>query len=228
MKAFLLTLLCSIAMMQAQESQKFIPQITISGEGKVKTLPDQVLLSFGVNNSGKDAAEVKKLNDTTLDKIIKLIKRFGIAPADYQTTQVSLHKSYETDKKKEKYFATQRISLLLKDISKYDALVMALVDEGVTIIDQVEFKSSKLESLKSEARKLAILDAKKKAQDYVEAINQKVGKAIQIMDTSQPFYPQIMSRMTYDKVEESSMPKETLAPGEIEIVNTITVSFILE
>ena len=47
--------------------------------------------------------------------------------------------------------------------------MMDLVDSGINSIQGVEFKSSKIKEYESQARKKAILDAKKKADDYVLA-----------------------------------------------------------
>ena len=46
-------------MASSQEQNKTIPQIAISGEGKVKVTPDIAIITLGVQNSGKEAKEVK-------------------------------------------------------------------------------------------------------------------------------------------------------------------------
>jgi uncharacterized protein YggE len=61
----------------------------------------------------------------------------------------------------------------LRDLSQYDALMEGLVNEGVNKIDNVVFQSSKLAQYQSEARKLAMKDAKLKAEDYVSVLGQK-------------------------------------------------------
>lgn len=227
-KAVLILMVMFSTMMQAQE-QKQIPQISVSGEGKVMIKPDHVIINFGVNNVGKDATEVKKLNDETVDKVVKFIKKFGIAPTDFQTTNVSLNRNYDYEKKKYNYQASQSISITLKDIAKYDSLMMGLVDNGINNIDNVEFKSSKIEEYKSEARKLAMKDAKHKAEDYVSVLNQKIGKAILINDSTQTYYPQPMYKGgMLAMAADASAPKETLAVGEIDVTATVSVSFILD
>lgn len=227
-KAVLILMVMFSTMMQAQE-QKQIPQISVSGEGKVMIKPDHVIINFGVNNVGKDATEVKKLNDETVDKVVKFIKKFGIAPTDFQTTNVSLNRNYDYEKKKYNYQASQSISITLKDIAKYDSLMMGLVDNGINNIDNVEFKSSKIEEYKSEARKLAMKDAKHKAEDYVSVLNQKIGKAILINDSTQTYYPQPMYKGgMLAMAADASVPKETLAVGEIDVTATVSVSFILD
>jgi len=227
-KAVLILIVMFSTMTQAQE-QKQIPQISVSGDGKVMVKPDHVIINFGVNNVGKDATEVKKLNDETVDKVVKFIKKFGIAPTDFQTTNVSLNRNYDYEKKKYNYQASQSICVTLKDIAKYDSLMMGLVDNGINNIDNVEFKSSKIEEYKSEARKLAMKDAKHKAEDYVSVLNQKIGKAILINDSTQTYYPQPMYKADMMVAAAAEIaPKETIAVGQIEVTATVSVSFILE
>lgn len=225
----LLTLVTTMNVM-SQEQHKSVPQISISGEGKVKVTPDIVVIQLGLQNNGKDAKEVKTLNDVTIDKVIKYIKKFNIPSADYQTAQMSLHKNYDYDKKKYSYQANQTVSVTLKDISKYDAFMMDVMDTGINVINGVEFKSSKMETYETEARKKAILNAKKKADDYVSVLaGQKVGKAILISDNSYTNYPQPVFMAKGMMAEaDAAMPRETLAVGEIEIVCTVNVSFVLE
>jgi uncharacterized protein YggE len=227
-KSIIILFAVAMTTMNAQENKQ-IPQIAVSGEGKIKVTPDRVVVNFGVDNVGKDATEVKKLNDETVDKVIKFIKKFGIPTADFQTTNVSLHKTYDYDKKKHSYQASQSITITLKDITKYDELMIGLVDTGINNISNVEFKSSKMEEHKTEARKLAILDAKKKAEDYVSVLNQKVGKAILITDNSQAYYPPLYKNMAYaEMATDSGATRETLAIGELEIITNVSVSFVLE
>jgi uncharacterized protein YggE len=227
-KIVLFLFLAAQTTMFAQESKQ-VPQISVNGEGRIKVVPDRVEINLGVKNFGKDAAEVKKLNDETVDKVLKYIKKFGIPASDFKTTQVSLNKTYDYDKKKQTYQAIQTIAIVLKDLTKYDQLMMGLMDNGVNSIDNVEFKSSKMEQHKSEARKLAILDAKKKAEDYVSVLNQKVGKAILITDNSSHYQPPMYKNVRFDAMEASmESNQQTLAIGEIDILTNVSVSFVLE
>ena len=57
----------------AQDNKAQVPQISVTGEGKVKVTPDRAIINVGVLNTGKDAKEVKSLNDETVDKVIKFL-----------------------------------------------------------------------------------------------------------------------------------------------------------
>jgi uncharacterized protein len=226
-KTILILSLLFMTLSNAQELKQ-VPMINVSGEGKIKVAPDQALISISLESKGVKADEVKKDNDKKIDAILKFIKKSSVAKEDFQTQRVSLNPNYDAAKKKYNYIATQSIQILLKDLSKYDELMEGLLAEGINRIDNVEFKSSKITALQSDARKLAIKDAKSKAEDFVSVLNQKVGKAIVISDNSQSFNPQpVMYRMKSMNMDESA-PRETLAAGEIEITVNVSVSFVLE
>jgi uncharacterized protein YggE len=226
----ILAVLFSTMMTQAQENKNSIPQISVIGEGKIKVVPDRAIISVGVVNTGKDSKEVKTLNDETVDKVLKFLKKSGVAAADYKTDNVSLYKNYDYEKKKYNFQASQNISITLKDLSKYDEIMMGLNDIGVNSIQGVEFKSSKMEEYEKEARKKAMLSAKQKAEDYVSVLGQKIGKAILISDNSQVYYPQPVYKNRMMAMAESAdgAARETLAVGEIEISATVNVSFVLD
>lgn len=230
MKKLVLVVLTLFVTMSHAQEQKQIPQIAVSGEGKIKVKPDQVVVNFGVENTGKDAQEVKKLNDEKIENVLKFIKKFGIPASDFQTTNVSLNRNYDYDKKKYNFQASQSITITLKNISKYDELMMGLVDNGINNISNVEFKSTEIEKYKSDARKLAIKDAKKKAEDFVSVLGQKVGKALLITDNSPNYYsPQPMFKgAMLEMSADAGAPRETLAVGEIEVIINVMASFVLE
>ncbi|WP_264522188.1 SIMPL domain-containing protein [Flavobacterium sp. N1994] len=214
----------------AQEQKNQVPQISVTGEGKVKVIPDQALINVGFQNSGKDAKEVKSLNDEVVDKVIKFLKKAGIPATDFKTNNVSLNKSYDYEKKKYNFQANQSLTITLKDLSKYDDIMMGLNDAGVNSIQGVEFKSSKMADYEKEARKNAVLNAKQKATDYVSVLGQKVGKALLITDNSQSYTPQPMYKgnMMMAMAADGATPRETLAVGELEINTNVSVTFALE
>jgi uncharacterized protein YggE len=211
------------------QEMKQVPQISVNGEGKVKVIPDQATILATIETKGNNVKDVKKENDLKMDAVLKFIKKMNLDPADYKTQRVALNPVYDYEKKKHSYNATQTIEILLKDLAKYDELMEGLVDEGINRIDNVTFQSSKLAQYQSEARKLAMKEAKLKAEDYVSVLGQKVGRAMTIADNSQPVYPQPI-RFAAMKMEmsDAAAPRETLAVGEIDITANVSVSFVLE
>ncbi|OXB02481.1 SIMPL domain-containing protein [Flavobacterium pectinovorum] len=230
MKKLVLFLTIMFMTMSYGQETKQIPLININGEGKVKVAPDQVCISATVETKGNNAKDVKKQNDEKMDAVLKFIKKMNVPTADFKTKQVALNPQYDYEKKKTSYNATQTVEIVLKDLSKYDELMEGLVQQGINRIDKVSFETSKLVQLQSDARKLAMKDAKVKAEDYVSVLGQKVGKAFVISDNSQIYQPQPMYAAMRMKESADAMgaSNETLAIGEIEVTANVSVSFILE
>lgn len=228
-KAILLLIMVSSTVFAQDVKQ--VPQISVKGEGIIKVVPDEALITVSVETINKEAKEAKRINDEISDKVLKLIKKKGISTTDIQTQRMSLSQNYDYNTKKKNYVANQTISIHLKDLSKYDELMMELVDTGINRFQGVEFKSSKIKELEKQARKNALLDAKSKAEDYVSVlVGQKIGKALLISDNSQTNYPQPVygGMMKTMAMESDVSPRETLAIGEIEIISTISATFLLE
>ncbi|WP_297333911.1 SIMPL domain-containing protein [Flavobacterium sp.] len=201
-------------------------QISVTGEGKIMVRPDEAIITIGVVNNGADAAEVKKANDATVDKVIKYLKNFKLAEKDYQTQRVYLNRNYDYEKKRHYFTASQTITINLRDLSRYDNMIIGLTDAGVNNIQGIEFKTSKQEQYESEARVKAVADANKKAEDYAKALNLFVGYALVVNDNTQTNYPRPMYAMEMKAMADSGS-QETLALGEIEITANVDITYEL-
>ncbi len=224
---YLLLALIVLQFYQTMAQEKIQPTISVTGESNIKVVPDQVSVSMTVETTGKDALSVKTTNDITVNEVIKFIKQQGILPKDFQTKYVQIGKNYDYNSKTYHYRASQSITVLIKDLENYDALITGLMQKGINRIDGISFKSSTIENLYSQARMDAIVDAKKKADEYASVLNQKTGKALYISEpgTIETPFPRYKTTML---MENSDAGRETLAVGEMEINVRVQVVFELQ
>ncbi len=215
--------------MTAQNNQSIetSPQLAITGVGKVSIVPDQVVISFGVENRADDAATAKKLNDASIAKVIAFVKSMKIAEKDYQTQRVNLYKNRDYESKTDYYQATQTMVITLKDLKKYEELMIGLMNAGINQIQGVDFRSSKIEDYQTEVRTKAVADARKKADDYAKALGQTIGKAIFVSDQNSSVSPMPRNMMLKGYAADAGAMEETLAIGEIEITSTVSIRYIL-
>ncbi len=201
--------------------------INVVGEGKMSVVPDQAIITIGAETKDKDSAKAKKTNDDIIAKVITVLKKSGINEKDYKTQQVSLYKTRDYNSKQDYFVASQSIQINLKDLSKYESLMLSMIDAGANNINGVEFKSSKVADYETEIRKKAVDNAKKKAGDFAVALNQKVGKAVMISDNSQTVYPRMYAMKAQMMSDSAESMQQTLAIGEIEITASVSISFEL-
>jgi uncharacterized protein YggE len=219
-----LVLLIGTQMMPQEKLQSFV---SVAGEGIIKVVPDQVTIRMSVENLGDDPIALKTLNDRAVEGVIQYIKNNGVEAKDVQTQYVTLNKRYDYNAKTYSFQATQTITVLLRDLKKYDVLISGLMQRGINRIDGISFGSSKSDELQSQARKKAISNAKMKAEEYAIVLNQKIGKAIQINEQGSNNPPMPMYR-TEAMMMSSDGGGETLAVGEMEITAKIQVIFELQ
>jgi uncharacterized protein YggE len=92
-----------------------------------------------------------------------------------------------------------------------------LVDQGINRIDAVTFQSSKLAQYQSEARKLAMKEAKNESRRLCFGFRSKSGACDDYFN-SQTYYPQpVYATMKAWKVVIQHNQGRTLAAGEINI-----------
>tara|TARA_R110002072_G_scaffold172324_2_gene326339 strand:+ start:2028 stop:2708 length:681 start_codon:yes stop_codon:yes gene_type:complete len=223
----LIPVLLVLLSFQIMAQEKLQSIVNVTGEGIVTVVPDQVTISMSVENTGDDVIALKSLNDKTVDAVLNHIKQSGVEAKDIQTQYVSLNKRYDYNTKTYSFHAKQTITVLLRDLKKYDPLVSGLVQRGINSIDGITFGSSKAEELKSQARKNAIANAKMKAQEYAGVLNQKIGKAIQISEQGNYNPPMPLYRSEAVMMSDSG-GGETLAVGEMEMKVKIQVVFELQ
>lgn len=202
------------------------PTVDVTGKGIVKVVPDEVTVNVRVENTGRNAKELKSLNDRIVNDVLVAAKQEGIAAKDIQTEYVRLSKNYEYNTKTYNYAANQSISIKVRDLNKYESLMNALMDSGINRIDGISFSSSNKTALESQARKKAVENAKMKAEEYAGVLSQTIGKAISISEFRQVNSPQPMYRAMAME-SDSSGGQQTLSPGEMEIQVNVNVSFLL-
>lgn len=222
-KLFLLIVLFSTIMM-AQNKEP--PTVDVIGEGVVNAIPDEVTIKVQVENEGLNPKELKQANDRIVNEVLNFIRSQKIDDKNVLTQYIRLTKNYDYQTKKYKFVANQSISILLKDLDKYEALMSGLLESGINRISGVYFSSSNKETLKAQARKKAIQNAKIKAEEYAGVLGQSIGKAIKISEYQAITYPMPRNEGMLKTMSDGG-GQQTISPGEMELRVTVNVSFIL-
>jgi len=227
MKLLRLFILLFTTMSLTAQTQTTEPLVHVTGKGVVKVTPDQVAIKVRVESEGKDAVAVKNENDASINAVIKFLRSQGLKSEDVQTEYINLNKNYDYNSKTYSYKANQSLNILLKDITQYEGIISGLLNSGINRIDGVQFISSQAATLQQEARVKAILDAKKRAETYAEALGQSIGKAVVINEASSST-PSPQLRSANFAMESSNAGGESIAPGELSITILISASFELK
>lgn len=177
----------------ADETQNVNKTITVSGESEVKTVPDVVFINFTVETMEKTAEEALVKNKLKMKGVIDHLKQKGIKPEDIQTVRFSIEPQWNyvsktTDFGEEKlrtltgYRAINTVLVRSEDVEGIGRLIDEIVSCGANQVGNIKFSIKNSQELEQRALKLAVDNARKKAETLASAAGTKVTGVISIRE----------------------------------------------
>lgn len=206
---------------QAEVSNLDTPSIAVTGESEVRIVPDEVFFNVAIVTIDKDVTVATRDNDVKLRKALATAKEFGIPAAMIQTGEISISRRENHSQALIGFEVRKSISICLKDLSKFESVLAALVKSGVNEMPGIEFRSTKMEDARTKARLTAVKAAKTKATAMAGELGEKIGRPLKISEA-----PVSFQRFAYVD-PASSRNHEGFAPGEIGVRVSVNVEFAL-
>ena len=114
--------------------------ITVTGDAEVRVMPDEVILTLGVETWDKDLNVAKNENDQRTERIVDVAKNLKIETKHIQTDYISIEPRYE-DRYEHKefigYFVRKSIVLTLRDTSKFEVVLSGVLEAGANYVHAV-------------------------------------------------------------------------------------------
>jgi uncharacterized protein YggE len=177
----LIGLLSLLLLFGCNESEKKPETIRVTGEGKVRIKPDQVILTIEVSFTEPRMADAVRLSQTTVDSVVSILKSYSNSENDVKTSSVTANKHYEYNGRTEVFkgfVAHQSIDFVLNDINQFTDLTGKLLHTRISKIGQVQFTHSKRDSLFREADLLAYDDANRSARKLCDRAERQLGRLV--------------------------------------------------
>jgi uncharacterized protein YggE len=203
---------------EASAQLENIPLVTVTGESVVKVKPDYALISVIAKkdfSSGQlatlSSVSLFQSDDNRINTITSDVEVFATTPV-YERSQ-------NTNTFSKNYV------LQVNDLSRLSKVVIDLLRRGL-LIETIDYRLTKLEEYKNEARKLAIQNAKHKAMILASASGQKIGKTHLILErelNNENWYSETLGEKTLEIYTENYI----FNIGYISIPCKVDVSFDL-
>ncbi len=209
-------------------------RIRVSGEGKIRVMPDQVTLTINAAFTKPRMVDAVRETQATVDSVISILQRYGSNKEDIKTSSVSANKDYQYIGNTTKfvgYQAQQTIDFVLHDLSKFTELTGKLLETKISSISSVQFNHSKADSILREADLIAYDDALKSAQKLAKRADVKIGKLLYIANDGSVFnasagYQPGIQLETFNKAYGGAGFK--IAPEVLEFTRNIHAEFEID
>jgi uncharacterized protein YggE len=213
----------------AQDPLAPIPSIVTNGEAIVRRAADQAFIVAAVETRARNPREAQQQNAAGMTAAQQRLTALGIARDAIRTIGYTIQQEFDfPDGRRvaKGFVARNAIEIRLDAIERVGEIVDALVQAGGSNIEQVRFAIRERALAEREALRLAVVDARARADAAAEGAGRTVDRILRIDETRQlqprPPMPMAMAARAGD--QQFSTPVE---PGEIEIRAqvTLTVAF---
>jgi uncharacterized protein YggE len=172
--------------------------VSVSATGTVAAEPDMARISTGVVTEGETAKDAIARNNAVMTKVIEGLKGAGVAARDIQTATLQVEPRYTQAKEGRPaaingYRVINQVRLTIRDVKKLGDMLDQAITLGANQVNSIGFDVANAETLKDEARKQAMANAKRRAELYAGAAGVQLGQVLQISESSSEPRP-IMSQ----------------------------------
>lgn len=195
------------------------PSLNLSATGKVNVAPDQATINFAVVTEAATAQEAMQANARQMTQVISALRRAGIGEREVQTSGLNLSAQYDYQEnaspKLRGYQATNRVTVLINDLTKVGQTADAVVTAGVNQIDGISFGLKDPSAAENQARRLAVQALQAKAALYAEALGKPLG-SIRSLTEGGGYRPEVRPMMA--RMGSASMDASTpIEAGELSV-----------
>lgn len=193
--------------------------VTVGGSGSVVAVPTTALLSLGVTSRGDTAKAALAANAREMRKVIDAVKAAG--GRDVGTQSVSLSEVLGDNGALKGYAASNMVSATIS-IKQAGAVIDAAADAGANQVYGPSLTIDDQAALYRQALKVAVTDAKARAQVLAQAAGRTLGKVTSISETGSAPVP--TEAFQKSAAADASTPVEA---GTQETIASVTVTFQL-
>lgn len=206
--------------------------ITVTGEAEVRVVPDEAILTLGVETWDKDLGIAKRLNDERIKRIVALAKKNNVTPENLRIDNISIEPRYKGEDAQEGaqeeiigYCVRTTIVLIVRDVSTFDDLLTGVLEAGANYVYGVRFRTTKVREYRDQARVLALKAAKVKAKQMAKGLRQKVGRPYAIVE--EPYERGMAPNVIQGTGGNPGEADKSIAVGQISVSARVRVSFEL-
>jgi uncharacterized protein YggE len=213
-----------------------IRTISVSGTGRVNVDPDtaDVILGVETTNASLEAAQ----NEVTesLASVTKVLTDAGVVAEDIVTSSYNIYPVPEYDRNGNYrgvsgYQVSAALTVTIRDIAQVGTILDSAVEGGATGVFGVSFYVDDPSGPASEARSLAVEDARAKADEYATASGVLITGVHSIVETSAPepvARDQEFDVAAADEAGASANQPVPISPGQSEIRVDVQIVFEIE
>jgi hypothetical protein len=216
------------ALAQEAERPGRPPEIAVVGDGMARAQPDVVTIRLGVDINAQTPADALTQTRTAAERVVQRLRQGGVAEADVQTSGLNVYpiqapttQGPPDPTKVSGYHGTASIVAQVPDAGQAGALLDAAVQAGATSVQGLSFGIRDERSLRIQALRTAIADARPKAEAAAASAGLILGgvRAVVEQPLGAPSLPGIGG------LGGGAAETQGIAPGQLSVTTRVLVFY---
>lgn len=213
--------------------------ISVSGSGEAIAVPDTAEFTFSVSQEGDTAVEVRDAATRSIDDALQALKDHSVNESDIKTIAYSLQPRYEyrpetcvrfpceRTRVQNGYTLDQTVLVKVRDLDRAGEVIEAVTNAGVQTVGGLSFTIADEDKPKEEARKMAIDNARSKADKLAEDLGVSVVRIIGFSEDGDYPRPYYAATMEAGIGGDAALAKTTpsVPAGENSVTSQVTITY---
>jgi uncharacterized protein YggE len=197
-----------------------------SGEGVVKRAPDRAWVQVTVESRARSPREAQKLNAAAMSAVLQKLKSAGLPGDAIQTRAYDLQPEYDYANGKQTlrgYLARNSLEVRVDDLPRLGEVLDVAVSSGANAVGNIRFDLKDRDAAEREALRLAVDDARKRADAAASGAGLQVERVVRIEEhrmVETPPRPVMMAM----RAKEDVAAQPPIEAGELEIRAGVTLT----
>ncbi|MBM3776663.1 MAG: DUF541 domain-containing protein [Acidimicrobiia bacterium] len=229
MSRILLTVLvvaCAATPVAAQAPDPTV--VVTAGEGVVTAVPDRAVFTVSAESRGSSPTDVQRRNAEVMTRVQDRLRALQVPSDAVRTTAIDLRMEYDYVDGRQVprgYVAANSIEVRVDSLDRLGELIDAAVTAGGTSIADVRFDVKDRASLERQAIRLAVEDARARAEAAAAGAGGAIGRVLRIQEDAVVAPPEPAMRLMAAQDAATATP---VAPGRIELRARVTLTAAIE
>ena len=183
----------------AADNDKIERTVTVSATGSIAAEPNVAEISAGVVTEAESAKDAIGRNNLVMSKLIDGLKAAGVGAKDIQTRTLNVEPRYAQPKDGRAatingYRVINQVRLMVHEVKRLGEILDQAIALGANQVNNIAFEVSNAETLKDEARKQAMENARRRGELYAKAAGGQLGPVLRISERVGDLQPMLDGR----------------------------------
>jgi uncharacterized protein YggE len=201
------------------------------GHATIERAPDRAFVTFSTETRGTKPEDVQKQNALAMTRVQDAVTRAKVPADAVRTLGFNLQEEFDWVNGKRVsrgYTASNSVEVRVDDLTTLGSLMDAAVQAGATGVGAVRFDLKDRAGAEREALRLAVADARARVDAAAAGANTRVVGIVRIEESGAPRGPMPVPMMRMAMAASDRAPETPVAPGQIEIEASVTLTAALE